>query len=92
MNIRPLKSIIDDLNADRANSAAREAALMQAGRDSMAPLADLRNGGNLPARRVSWLVPVAVLLGMALFAALVHADPIGRTADVIANPHLEGFE
>lgn len=71
----------------------------QAARDTTAHLAGLRDGDTLrqwlepPTQRssVSWAVPVAVILGMALFAALVYADPIARTADQFVNQHLEGF-
>lgn len=53
--------------------------------------ADLRDGGNLARPRPWWYIPAAVLGGMMLATALIHADPIGRTADVVANPHIEGF-
>ena len=56
-----------------------------------ARFADLRTGGNVtPARNPWWPIAALVLAGM-MFAALVHADPIGRTADVMSNPHIEGF-
>ena len=91
MNIRPLKTAIDNLAAHQAQCAAR---------DTTAHLAGLRDGDAMrqwlepPAqrRRVSWLVPVAVLLGMSVLAAVLCAEPIARTADAMVNPHLEGFE
>jgi hypothetical protein len=64
-------------------------------RPDMGQFADLRDGGNVnqPSRFVSgwWIIPAVVLGGMLLFAAMVNADPIGRTADAVANPKLEGF-
>jgi hypothetical protein len=64
-------------------------------RPDMGQFADLHDGGNVdqPRRFVSgwWIIPAVVLGGMLLFAALVNADPIGRTADAVANPKLEGF-
>jgi hypothetical protein len=64
-------------------------------RPDMGQFADLRDGGNVRKPRVFpsgwWIIPSAVLGGMLLFAALVHADPIGRTADAVANPHIEGY-
>ena len=63
-------------------------------RPDMAQFADLRDGGNLPENKgISgwWIIPAAVLGGMLLFAALVHADPIGRTVDAVVNPHIQGF-
>jgi hypothetical protein len=56
---------------------------------------DLERINRKPARSLPpgwWIFPFTVLGGMLLFAALVNADPIGRTADAVANPHLEGFE
>lgn len=61
-------------------------------RPDMGQFADLRDGGNLPRHRPWWYIPAAVLGGMLLFAAIVHADPIGRTVDAVVNPHLEGWE
>ena len=89
---KPMLRLIDALrDEDTTTSVAR----YDTPRPDMGQFADLRDGGNIdqPRRFVSgwWIIPSAVLGGMILAAALVHADPIGRTADTVANPHLEGF-
>lgn len=84
---RDLARIVDKLRAPQWSST--EVSYTQQDAHHCKTLAEM-NQGRLPSL-LKYLIPAAVLGGVILAAALIHADPIGRTADVVANPHIEGF-